>query len=272
MSVENHAPTLALGIELVPFPHELDDGGPGAVRLRVRRQVELPGALYGDGHPGGDQFPVIPLPAGLDDRYAGGERGRRLGVFAEVEVKPCAAVAGADEHELVLRVQRQVSRRQKIAAGIPVIHLVTTYRDVAEIRSNPRWRILADDPASTRKNAERHNLEGSPGCEIMPGLCGPARDTIVDTKKRYDCFVATDLDFVLRARRINTFPITGINTNSCVLCTAAAANVRDYAPIAIEDCVDTMDGEELHHAALACIRTALGWVMSADDALARITS
>ncbi len=157
-------------------------------------------------------------------------------------------------------------------AGIPVIHLVTTYRDVAEIRSNPRWRILADDPASTRKNAERHNLEGSPGCEIMPGLCGPARDTIVDTKKRYDCFVATDLDFVLRARRINTFPITGINTNSCVLCTAAAANVRDYAPIAIEDCVDTMDGEELHHAALACIRTALGWVMSADDALARITS
>ena len=155
-------------------------------------------------------------------------------------------------------------------ASIPVIHLVTTYRDVAEIRSNPRWRTLADDPASTRKNAERHNLEGSPGCEIMPGLCDPARDTIVDTKKRYDCFVATDLDFVLRARSINTLLITGINTNSCVLCTAAAANVRDYAPIVIEDCVDTMDGEELHHAALACIRTALGWVMSADDALARI--
>ncbi len=155
-------------------------------------------------------------------------------------------------------------------AGIPVIHLVTTYRDVAEIRSNPRWRTLVDDPASTRRNAERHNLAGSPGCEIMPGLCDPARDTIVDTKKRYDCFVATDLDFVLRARGINTLLITGINTNSCVLCTVAAANVRDYAPIVIEDCVETMDGEELHHAALACIRTALGWVMSADDALARI--
>ncbi len=155
-------------------------------------------------------------------------------------------------------------------AVIPVIHLVTTYRDVAEIRSNPRWRTLADDPAATRKNVERHNLEGSPGCEIMPGLCDPARDTIVDTKKRYDCFVATDLDFVLRAHRINTLMITGINTNSCVLCTVAAANVRDYAPIVIEDCVDTMDGNELHLAALACIRTALGWVMSADDALARI--
>ena len=48
-------------------------------------------------------------------------------------------------------------------AGIPVIHMVTRYRDVAEIRSNPRWRTLADDPAATRRNAERHNLEGSPG-------------------------------------------------------------------------------------------------------------
>ena len=157
-------------------------------------------------------------------------------------------------------------------ASIPVIHLVTTYRDVTEIRSNPRWRSLADDPTSTRRNAERHNLDGSPGCEIMLGLCDPARDTIIETKKRYDCFIATDLDFVLRARRINTLMITGINTNSCVLCTVAAANVRDYAPIVIEDCVDTMDGDDLHHAALACIRTALGWVMSADDALARIVS
>ena len=157
-------------------------------------------------------------------------------------------------------------------ASIPVIHLVTTYRDVTEIRSNPRWRSLADDPTSTRRNAERHNLDGSPGCEIMLGLCDPARDTIIETKKRYDCFIATDLDFVLRARRINTLMITGINTNSCVLCTVAAANVRDYAPIVIEDCVDTMDGAALRHAALACIRTALGWVMSADDALARIVS
>ena len=106
----------------------------------------------------------------------------------------------------------------------------------------------------------------------MLGLCDPARDTIVDTKKRYDCFVATDLDFVLRARSINTLLITGINTNSCVLCTVAAANVRDYAPIVIEDCVDSMDGDDLHHAALACIRTALGWVMSADDALPQIVS
>ena len=86
---------------------------------------------------------------------------------------------------------------------------------------------------------------------------------MADTKKCYDCFVGTDLDFVLKSHGANTLLITGINTNSCVLCTVAAANVRDYAPIVIEDCIDSMDGDDLHHPALACIH-----VMSGDDALA----
>ena len=87
---------------------------------------------------------------------------------------------------------------------------------------------------------------------------------VVDTKKRYGCFVGTDLDFVLKSQGVNTLFIAGINTNSCVLATVAAANVRDYAPIVVEDGVDTMDGPELHAAALLCIRTALGWVMTSE--------
>ncbi len=154
--------------------------------------------------------------------------------------------------------------------NIPIVHIVTAYRDVAEIRSNPRWRALADDPNSTRKNVERHNLIGSPGLEIMPGLCDPDRDMVVDTKKRYDCFRATDLDFALRKHGVNTLLVTGINTNSCVLATVCAANVLDYAAVVIEDCCDTMDGAELHDAALLCIRTALGTVMTADQALSDI--
>jgi nicotinamidase-related amidase len=157
------------------------------------------------------------------------------------------------------------------AEDILIVHLVTAYRDVEEIRSNPRWRALADDPNSTRKNVERHNLIGSPGLEIMPGLCDPSRDMIVDVKKRYDCFQSTDLDFVLRSHGINTLLVTGINTNSCVLATVCAANVRDYAAVVVEDCVNTMDGPDLHDAALQCIRTAFGWVMTAEDTLRELS-
>ncbi len=155
--------------------------------------------------------------------------------------------------------------------GVPVIHLVTTYRDVEEIRANPFWRTRAEDPNATRKNVLRHNLAGSPGCTIMPGL-HETGDMIVDTKKRYDCFQGTDLDMTLRTHGINTLLITGINTNSCVLATACAANVRDYAVIVIEDCVDTMDTPEHHTAALLCLRTAFGHVMSSADALKLVGS
>jgi len=171
--------------------------------------------------------------------------------------------------ERVIKANRRFFERCR-ALDIPVIHLVTTYRDVAEIRANPFWRSIADNPSVTRKNAMRHNIAGSPGCEIIPVLLNQQRDWVVDTKKRYNCFAATDLDFLLRTHDINTLLITGVNTNSCVLSTTTTACSRDYAAIVIEDCVDTMDGPALHEAALQCIRTAFGWVMSSEEALATL--
>ena len=146
------------------------------------------------------------------------------------------------------------------SVNIPVIHQVTSYRDEAEIRANPFWRTRAEDPNATRKNVMRHNIIGGPGCTVMPDLLD-ARDFIVNTKKRYDCFLGTDLDFLLKSHGINTLLITGVNTNSCVLATTTAANVRDYSVIVVEDCVDSMDGPAMHEAGLACIRTAFGFVM-----------
>jgi nicotinamidase-related amidase len=151
------------------------------------------------------------------------------------------------------------------SVDIPVIHLLTQYRDVAEIACNPFWRTRAEDPHATRKNVLAHNIRGMPGVAIIPELYDRERDLVVDTKKRYDCFVGTDLDFTLRAHGVNTLLITGVNTNSCVLATTTAANVRDYAVIVVEDCVETMDGSALHEAGLLCIRTAFGFVLDTGD-------
>ena len=153
--------------------------------------------------------------------------------------------------------------------GIPVVHLLTQYRDAEEIRVNPFWRTRAENPDNPRRNVLRHNLAGMPGCTVLPELLGPG-DTVVDTKRRYDCFVGTDLDFLLRARGVNTLLVTGVNTNSCVLSTVAAACSKDYAVVVVEDCVDTMDDPELHDAALLCIRTAFGFVMPGDAVLAAL--
>ncbi|WP_158807197.1 cysteine hydrolase family protein [Beijerinckia sp. L45] len=145
-------------------------------------------------------------------------------------------------------------------AGIPVIHVMTQYRDAAEIACNPFWRTRAEDPTATRKNVLRHNVAGMPGVEVMPELFDASCDLLVATKKRYDCFIGTDLEFTLRAHGINVLIITGVNTNSCVLATTTAANVRDYSVIVAKDCVETMDGPALHEAGLLCIATAFGIV------------
>jgi nicotinamidase-related amidase len=153
------------------------------------------------------------------------------------------------------------------SVGIPIVHQVTSYRDAEEIGSNPFWRTRAEDPKATRKNVMRHNIIGGPGCTVMPELLDE-RDFVVTTKKRYDCFLGTDLDFLLRSHGVNTLLITGVNTNSCVLATTTAANVRDYAVIVVEDCVDSMDGAALHEAGLACIRTAFGFVLDTAAVMA----
>src|SRR5918911_759472 len=76
-------------------------------------------------------------------------------------------------------------------AGIPVVHVVTGYRDVAEIASNPFWRSIAGTSVA-RGNILNHNLDGMPGTQLMPEVYVPDVDRVVRGKKRYNCFLATD--------------------------------------------------------------------------------
>jgi nicotinamidase-related amidase len=143
--------------------------------------------------------------------------------------------------------------------NIPIVHLLTKYRNVEEILSNPAFYARANDPNHTRKNVGRHNLAGGPGTEVMAELW-EEQDILVDTKVRFDCFVATDLDFILKTNKVKTLWITGVNTNSCVIATSIQGSVRDYDVTIVSDCCDTIDGEEYHQAALKIFERAFGKV------------
>jgi nicotinamidase-related amidase len=150
--------------------------------------------------------------------------------------------------------------------GVPVFHAVTAYRHRSEIVSNPYWRFQAGRPGSARRRIAEHNLVGMRGLELMPGVAGP-RDVLVETKKRYDCFVATDLEFALRSGGCDSLLLFGVNTNSCVVATALAASVRDFAVFVVEDGVETMLSRALHEAALAVIDASFGWIIDSATAL-----
>lgn len=154
--------------------------------------------------------------------------------------------------------------------GVPIVHVVTQYRDAAEIAANPFWKAIHDDASKARRGILRHNLEGSPGTQIIPELHEP-RDLVVRGKRRYSSFYATDLEFTLRRRLgVDTVILAGINTTSCVLCAAFEATNLDFRVVVAADAVASMDGDEMHRFALRLMGAALDWPLSNDAILAAL--
>ncbi len=154
------------------------------------------------------------------------------------------------------------------AIGVPIVHVVTVFRDPQETLANPFWNAITEDATKKRSGNKRHNVVGMPGTEIMPELV-EASDYVVDTKKRYSPFLHTDLEFLLSRRlEADTVILAGINTTSCVLCASFEATNRDYRVVIAADACDSMDGEEAHAFALKLMANVTGWVMTNDEILA----
>jgi len=155
--------------------------------------------------------------------------------------------------------------------GIPVIHVVLTYRRIpglgSEGMSAPFWEAIHTiTDERNRLTPERvstvneHNIIGSPGTEIMPELY-ESSDYVIDNKKRLDCFMGTDLEMLLRNLGVESVCLMGINTNTCVLNTAFTAHNKNFRTVVLSDCVASMYGDDLHELGLQNVQRCLGWVI-----------
>jgi len=158
---------------------------------------------------------------------------------------------------------------------IPVIHVILIYRKIKNIGSegmlSPYWKAMhaaqgeMDRLTPGRKSSVReHNVEGSPGTQIIPELYRQA-DYVIDNKKRLDCFYGTDLRQLLDALGVKSVVLMGINTNTCVLNTAFTAFNFDYRVVVLSECVASMYGDDLHVLGLQNVARCLGWVLTNDQ-------
>lgn len=85
-------------------------------------------------------------------------------------------------------------------------------------------------------------------------------------KPRRDPFIATDLDFQLRARRIDTILLGGYATNWGVESTARTAYDLGYNVVLLGDCCWNVE-VELHRFALEKILPRFSRVMTSDEAI-----
>ena len=111
-------------------------------------------------------------------------------------------------------------------------------------------------------------VRGSHGHDIIDELKPIGDETVVD-KPGKGAFFATDLDFMLHNRGIESLVVTGVTTEVCVNTTVREANDRGYECLVLEDCVGSYF-PEFQEYALRMIKAQggiFGWVSSSEKLL-----
>lgn len=138
--------------------------------------------------------------------------------------------------------------------GIPVIHTIDQHYEGID----GEFRLWG-----------AHAVRGGKESKIIPEL-GPDKKDYVVPKRRYDAFVYTDLDLLLRELGVNTLIITGIHTHICVQQTALGAFYRGYRIIVPIECVAAAT-EEWHKIGLDYMRNFAGAeLLNLDTLLKRL--
>jgi ureidoacrylate peracid hydrolase len=152
------------------------------------------------------------------------------------------------------------------AAGVFVVFV----RNVYSTRDNWYLSEVWLEQAARRRG---ESYTRRPVCEAgewngdFYGDVRPLPGEPIVTKHRFDAFLNTDLETILRAHRIETLVLTGVATNVCVETTARAGFVRDYYIVLAADGTGTYSDEE-QEAALKTIDRYFGEVVGVDDLVA----
>ena len=155
------------------------------------------------------------------------------------------------------------------AAGMPVVYFQNGWDDDYVEAGGP------DSPNFHKSNAlktmrARPELQGRLlarggwDYELVEGLA-PQTGDIRLHKSRYSGFFKSQLDSVLRARRIRNIVLVGIATNVCVESTLRDGFFLEYFGIMLEDATHQAGPEFLQQASVYNVETFFGWVSTVAD-------
>jgi ureidoacrylate peracid hydrolase len=127
-------------------------------------------------------------------------------------------------------------------AGLPVVYTQHVFRpDYFDVPPRLRSRDLFSE-------GDESLVKGSWDAAVADEL-KPLETEVVVEKNRYDAFLYTDLELVLRTLGIGRLLVCGVATNVCVESTVRSAEQRDFEVTVASDC--TSGPADYHHAALA---------------------
>lgn len=177
---------------------------------------------------------------------------------------PCYAV-GAEK--IIPRMKRVAERSR--THGIPVIFTQEAHRRGRVDSGREADQGTGGVYGAADKPVQQHCVEGTPGIEIVKELA-PQDGDIRVRKPRYNSFLGSDLDILLRNLNAQTLLVTGVCSNVCVLYTVAEGFQRDYHMRVVEDCTAGTSQQE-HDAALLIMRSlTTGRPITSADVIAEL--
>lgn len=111
-------------------------------------------------------------------------------------------------------------------------------------------------------------VEGTWGAEIHDKLAPQAGETVV-TKRGVSAFSASDLDQILRTKRIGTLLLAGVATNFVVEGTARQACDLGYDTVIVGDCCASVS-QEAHDASLTVAMPFLSTISNLEEVTAAL--
>ena len=130
----------------------------------------------------------------------------------------------------------QDSRRKKKVRNI--IDALKTTIELFTSRKLPIYYIcfsLPKNDVQFSRFGDTYCIENTFGAEIISDLL-PLRGQIIK-KKKHSAFFETNLDEHLRQEDVKEVYFSGLQTQICIMTSAADASYRGYEPIVISDCV-----------------------------------
>jgi ureidoacrylate peracid hydrolase len=109
-----------------------------------------------------------------------------------------------------------------------------------------------------------HCLEGTDGPTLVAGLKTSPGDYKITGKRRYDSFHGTDLDVLLRSRRVENLVCCGVTTHVCVMSTVFTARHLDYRVLLPRDAVAAVSADH-QAAALLCMSDVFAYITTSAE-------
>lgn len=149
-----------------------------------------------------------------------------------------ALYVGETVRKVIPQIQKKIAKYR--AENEPVIYLCDSHdKDDAEFEMFPP-----------------HCVKETRGAEIHKDL-RPTNGDVIVPKRHFSGFFETNLDEVLKEKKVSRLELCGVCTNICIFFTAADARNRGYEVTVDRRCVDSFD-HAAHDFALKEMERVLG--------------